>query len=92
MNRFKARGNRQNGPEAKIQNAIIEKLRGGEWLVVVTHSLLTVGAVLLISGVVGYTCYVEGYRRGCQDTLSVVENRADKLMDKVEKRLFGCLN
>jgi hypothetical protein len=37
MDRFKARGNRQNGPEAKIQNAIIEKLRGGEWLVVVTH-------------------------------------------------------
>jgi hypothetical protein len=37
MDPFKARGNRQNGPESKIQNGIIEKLRGGDWLVVVTH-------------------------------------------------------
>lgn len=37
MDKFRARGNRQNGPESKIQEAIIEKLRGGDWLVVVTH-------------------------------------------------------
>jgi hypothetical protein len=37
MDQFKARGNRQNGPEAKIQTDIIKELRGGEWLVVVTH-------------------------------------------------------
>lgn len=37
MNAFKARGNRQNGPESKIQNAIITALRASEWLVVVTH-------------------------------------------------------
>jgi hypothetical protein len=37
MDRFKAKGNRQNGPESKIQTAIIEKLRGAEWIVIVTH-------------------------------------------------------
>jgi hypothetical protein len=37
MDRFKARGNRSNGPEAKIQTDIIKALRGGEWLVIVTH-------------------------------------------------------
>lgn len=37
MNAFKAKGNRQTGPEAKIQEAIIQALRSGEWLVVVTH-------------------------------------------------------
>ncbi len=37
MDAFKARGNRQTGPEAKIQNEIITALRSGEWLVIVTH-------------------------------------------------------
>lgn len=37
MDKFKARGNRQTGPEAKIQEDIIRALRGGEWVVVVTH-------------------------------------------------------
>lgn len=37
MKSFTPRGNRQNGPESKIQQGIIEKLRGADWLVVVTH-------------------------------------------------------
>lgn len=37
MEPFKAKGNRQTGPEAKIQEAIIAALRAADWLVVVTH-------------------------------------------------------
>lgn len=37
MNHFRAKGNRQTGPEAKIQNSIIAALRAVEWLVVVMH-------------------------------------------------------
>jgi preprotein translocase subunit Sss1 len=55
-------------------------------------TLLLVGTGLLVLGCVGYTAYMEGYRRGAQDTLSIVERQADKLVGNVEKRLFGCLN
>jgi len=37
VNAFKAKGNRQTGPEAKIQRDIISALKSGDWLVVVTH-------------------------------------------------------
>lgn len=37
MDPFKARGNRKTGPEAKIQEDIISKLRAGQWEVIVTH-------------------------------------------------------
>lgn len=37
MEPFKVKRNRKTGPEAKIQEAIITKLRAAEWLVIVMH-------------------------------------------------------
>lgn len=37
MEPFKIRTNKKDGPEAKIQEGIIKKLRSWEWLVIPTH-------------------------------------------------------
>lgn len=41
--------------------------------------------VFLICGAACYVSYVEGYRRGCMDTIKVVEEKADAIV----KRLVG---
>lgn len=50
---------------------------------------INVVLVLLILAMTSYVSFVEGYRQGCTDTMSVVEERADQLVKVVEKRLFG---
>jgi hypothetical protein len=54
--------------------------------------MVAAGAVSLIVGCVGYTAYMEGYRRGAMDTATVIEDRADKFIGRVEQRLFGNMN
>lgn len=53
------------------------------------RKLRTWAEVFLILAATGYVCYFEGYRRGCADTMNVVEDKADKLVHKIEQRLFG---
>jgi hypothetical protein len=48
--------------------------------------VVLIGLVIAASGYVGY---VEGYRRGCQDALTVVEDRAEKLGKAIERRILG---